>query len=1005
MPSRAPAGLVLLALGGALVTAAGAARADSAIDEPSAQLPAPRLPRADWYTLQTPHFEIQFYAGERAFAERVAHFAERAYRLDTRYFNWRPSGRTIMTLTDISDGANGEASSVPFNFINAFGVPPDSLDELNDFDDYLKLLITHEFTHVVHLDTMLTPCALIYNTLLGKTYAPNLAEPVWFIEGVAVLMESRQTTAGRLRSSFYDMHLRVPFLEGRAFRLDQVTAIPDPYPQGTAAYLYGSSLLRYVEDRYGPEKIREISHRYADTCIPGGLNRTAIQAVGRGYAGLFGAGLYDDWRRSLSHRYTLQIEEAEQRPLTTATRITWDAPSPRSEGPGARFFADGTLVYHRQNNDQSPAYVRLDPATGAHRSIADLQGGGPAAPTPDGQALIFQRLYFPQLTRRIWGSNALSWNDLFRLDVASGTVRQLTRGVRAHEPDVSPDGKQIVCVLAGTGRRDLALVPIEGGVPRPLMPGAPGLAFTPTFSPDGRLIAYSRWKPGGFRDIHLYDLATATDRALSVNRAMDMDPRFSPDGRYLLFSSDRTGINNIYAYELATRRLLQVTNVLSGAFQPAVSPDGRRLVYTGFTTDGFDLYTMTYDPATFFPAKPFANARLDAPADLDGEADSPDAAPEDAEAVPFPERVVPYNPWKYLYPHQWTVGVLKDPFGLGDTFRLQTSVTDPASIHLFALDLLVPTSGTPSGSIGYTYARFWPALNLSLSKVDLVTNGLIIDNQNLTYVQRSVTFSAWTDLPVLQTPDASAVISFGYDYALYGPISKIPVGEPTGGITILPQTGPAADLSFSWSYSNAHRWQYSISNQEGRSLGVSLRLVDPAFGGRLHTTSLQASWKEYATPPWARLHALALYAAGGVSMGDQRQFFSLGGYGDQDVLRSVLLKQQSFTFLRGYPVNFVSGDTFAVASAEYRAPLTWIERGYQTFPAFLRRLWGAAFFDAGNAWQGPFHFEQLKTDAGVEAHLLFSLGWYLEPQITLGWAHGFQSGGGDQLYFVASATF
>ena len=126
---------------------------------------------------------------------------------------------------------------------------------------------------------------------------------------------------------------------------------------------------------------------------------------------------------------------------------------------------------------------------------------------------------------------------------------------------------------------------------------------------------------------------------------------------------------------------------------------------------------------------------------------------------------------------------------------------------------------------------------------------------------------------------------------------------------------------------------------------------------------------------------------------------------DQDVLRTILLKQQAFVFLRGYPVNFIAGDSFVVASGEYRAPLYWIERGYQTFPAFLRRLWGAAFVDAGNAWQGPFHFQQLKTDAGVEAHLLFSLGWYLEPQITLGWAHGFQSGGGNQLYFVASATF
>ena len=73
--------------------------------------------------------------------------------------------------------------------------------------------------------------------------------------------------------------------------------------------------------------------------------------------------------------------------------------------------------------------------------------------------------------------------------------------------------------------------------------------------------------------------------------------------------------------ELATKRLFQVTNVLSGAFQPSVSPDGRRLVFTGFTTDGFDLWTMPFDPASFWPAKPFANARPDAPASLDSEAD------------------------------------------------------------------------------------------------------------------------------------------------------------------------------------------------------------------------------------------------------------------------------------------------------------------------------------------------------------------------------------------------
>ena len=157
---------------------------------------------------------------------------------------------------------------MPQNFIFGFGAPPGSLDELNDFDDYLKLLITHEFTHVVHLDTILG-FARLYNFLLGKLYAPNLSQPNWFVEGLAVLMETRQTTGGRLRSTIFDMELRVPFLEGRMLGLDAVSNGPLVFPQGTAAYLYGSSILKYVEDRYGPRALREISHRYGREPHPG----------------------------------------------------------------------------------------------------------------------------------------------------------------------------------------------------------------------------------------------------------------------------------------------------------------------------------------------------------------------------------------------------------------------------------------------------------------------------------------------------------------------------------------------------------------------------------------------------------------------------------------------------------------------------------------------------------------------------------------------------------------
>lgn len=115
--------------------------------------------------------------------------------------------------------------------------------------------------------------------------------------------------------------------------------------------------------------------------------------------------------------------------------------------------------------------------------------------------------------------------------------------------------------------------------------------------------------------------------------------------------------------------------------------------------------------------------------------------------------------------------------------------------------------------------------------------------------------------------------------------------------------------------------------------------------------------------------------------------------------------QNQFAFLRGYPANVASGDGYFVASAEYRAPLVWIERGVQTFPVYLRRIWGTAFVDAGNAFQGPFHAGDLKTDAGVEAYLELMTFYSYDSQIQVGYARGFQSGGGNQFYFVAATNF
>jgi hypothetical protein len=981
--------------------AVAAADVEAAPDHP----PAGPLPEVHWLTLDTPHFHIHYYDKERPFAEHAAIIAERAYRLNTRYLNWLPSGRVSLTLEDQTDFADGYASSVPENFIFGFGAPPGALDELNDFDDYLKLLITHEFTHVVHLDTILG-FARLYNFLFGKLYSPNLSQPNWFVEGLAVLMETRQTTGGRLRSTLFDMELRAPFLEGRLLELDAVSNGPLVFPQGTAAYLYGSSILKYVEDRYGPAALREISHRYGRSLIPGAMNRIAAETLGVGYATVFRGGLWDDWRRSQSHKFSLETEEARRRGLTPERRLTFDAPGPRGDGFTPRFFRDGTVLYHRANNDQAPAFVRLDPATGEKRVLAEVHGAGGGVPTPDGRALVFHRLSLLPLRWRISGAPNLTWNDLFRLDLATGEEHELTRARRAEEPDVSPDGTQIVCTVGGLGTRKLALVPIEGGVPRVIGGDLPGLAYSPAWSPDGRFIAYSRWKTGGLRDIHVYELATGTDRALTNDRAMDVDPRFAPDGRTVVFASDRTGIYNIFAYELATGRMEQVTNVLAGAFQPAVSPDGKLLVYMGFTSVGYDLFSTPFDPWSWLPAQPFANVRPDAPADPASLADSPDAVPGEPPIEPFAETVTSYKPWKFLYPHSWIIKYLTNPLGIGNSGQIQFSVSDPVGNQALAISAIVPADGDASLRLDYAYNRIWPSFGLTATRTSLLAGDLVIDGAAVAYRQHSSTGSAFVGLPVLRTPASQGDISFGYSYSAYAPAGSLPAADPTHGITIRPEIGPDANLFVSWAYSNAHAWAYSISAQEGRRLQLSLQVSDPALGGRFRTTELTWAWTEFFTPPWARLQALAVLYSGGVGIGDKRFFFGLGGFVEQDLLRSLFLnRRQCCTFLRGYQPNATVGDQYHLLSVEYRSPLLWIERGFSTFPIYLRRLYGAVFADAGEAFFGALRVKDIRKSVGAELRFQVNLVYYIESEIQLGVARGLDKGGSDQLYLVTSFPF
>lgn len=90
--------------------------------------------------------------------------------------------------------------------------------------------------------------------------------------------------------------------------------------------------------------------------------------------------------------------------------------------------------------------------------------------------------------------------NLWRLELGSGELSQLTYGTSDGSPVISPDGQWVAFVRGGEGTKpQLALMPTTGGEPRLLTDHASAVGGRPEFSPDSRRIAYTSRIPEGGR--------------------------------------------------------------------------------------------------------------------------------------------------------------------------------------------------------------------------------------------------------------------------------------------------------------------------------------------------------------------------------------------------------------------------------------------------------------------------------------------------------------------------
>jgi Tol biopolymer transport system component len=946
-------------------------------------------PELRFRSITTPHFVIHFHAGEESLALRLSLIVEQVFDDLTERLQHVPRGRTHVVLVDQSDDPNGWSTPFPYNLIEIAAAPPGGASRIGNTSDWLRLVFTHEYTHVLHLEQS-RGWASVARALFGRApFAfPNLTLPRWQIEGIATFEES-QGGEGRLHAGDFHAIVGRAAATGRFEPIDRVSGGLVDWPSGEGWYSYGAYFQKYLADRFGEQSLAALSHRTAGW----------LPYIGAGaYRRQFGQSLGELWRDFARTEAGRQATAVRQARATRVTRYGFLV-----EGP--RFDRDGTILYTRQDPHGFPTLARVTLSDGATRTLSTRYGG--VQVTGDDHAIYFDQL-------EIHANVALE-SDLYRLDRHTGSVRRLTRGARLADPDVSPDGRQIAAVHLSRGQRTLVVLDRERldaggrGIVLHEYAGVSGGEVTfanPRWSPDGRWIAAERRvRPGPSEVVLVNPLSGAIRVVASSASGRNVTPTWTPDGGAILFASDRNGdVFDVYRTRIgpdgdvadASERL---THEAGGAFYPDVSKDSRTLVFVGYTTDGYDLFTVPLrDPVSLPPPVTESAGALAAG---DSVAASSHTSGKDVSTTGYRPQtgvatdnnidstVAPqYRPWSTLWPRAWLPVIETNDYEV--RAGAAAAGFDALGYHNWAATVTwsvardasvepVSPGARPDLQLVYAYDRWWPTL---FGQYTDETTPLLIREQGIerpvALRDRSIEVGAAVPFRRVRWSQA-ALVSWRREHdVVSGPVDSGSFDR--GG------------FRFGWQLNTAKTYGYSISPEEGVTTGVSAELVRRAFGSDGDAEMFRADARCFL--PLGPPHAiLALRATAATSRGDASvsRVLRLGGHDGDD--RALSFDEDASSLLRGFPSDAFLGRNVALANLEYRLPLAYVQRGLGTWPVFLRAAHISGLFDIGHAWTERFDPSDLKSSWGVEVGADATAGYVLPFTVVAGVAWGHDGAG------------
>ncbi|HMH17007.1 MAG TPA: hypothetical protein VK572_02560, partial [Burkholderiales bacterium] len=644
-------------------------------------------PSLRWRTLDSEHFSVHFAEHNRAEAKTVAEVAESVYPRVTGWLNWKPESRTQIVVLDSLDFPNGYASPYPFNFIGIILSPPDE-GELLQNRGWLELVLTHEFTHIVHLDQARGPAGVLRQIfgrylILPLPFAlvfpagfPNLLEPNWMIEGLAVYSESDWNKGyGRLGQSHFEGMMRAETSRGlRSLR--EVNAEGRGFPLNRD-YLYGSYFFLFLAERYGPDAIPKYVETYSGRWFPFRVHSTPRLVTGKAMDELWVE--YHAW---LNARFAEKPAQPGKEPDEGGEVVVhdWSISSPLRTHAGDRWYVQG-------NGYTLPRLMRQT-LGGEVESVRNVESGTRLAALPDGALLLSQ----PEIC-----NNYNYYYDLYRLD-PDGTLSRVTECGRFRFAAPLDDGR-IVAIRVVNGEAEVVLLNSRGELERSLYRAAPGEALTGLAAMGEIAVVTSlrneRWS--------LVQIAGGKSSVLVTDRTVKHSPRFGDSTDEIYFVADYGNVDNVWSWRRGDRSLARWTEARNGVKEIS-APVGGEMLVTTLEADGDVLRVRSLPDAPLEIRQAVVEPSTASPSGggvppLDT-SDVPPQSQTKGASLPTVDR--PYSAWSSLRPRYWLPNgyVADGAVALG----VATSGQDALGLHQYALAPLYEiTQHQALGSASYIY--------------------------------------------------------------------------------------------------------------------------------------------------------------------------------------------------------------------------------------------------------------------------------------------------------------